>query len=148
MSISTSTPSEPRPLQPCPACRHPCSPAANFCPNCGHPFTPPAEGRFGYLNDTIFTHIMNQSSIKVGMCLTLLGLMKVVEGVKAVTTITDELLAINAVAFLLSTMLTYFALKNADQNRKRALGRVADFIFSGALVLLAVICCIIAFELF
>jgi hypothetical protein len=91
---------------------------------------------------------MNQSSIKVGMCLTLLGLMKVVEGVREVTSITDELLAINAVAFLLSTMLTYFALKSPHPERKRRLGRSADLIFSGALILLAAICCIIAFELF
>jgi hypothetical protein len=138
----------PRPLQPCPDCEHMCSTLAQACPNCGRPFPPPPGDRLAYLNDTIFTHIMNQGSVKVGMCLTLLGLMKVVEGVKQVTSITDELLAVDAVAFLFSTMLTYFALKNIDQARKRALGRIADIAFSGALVLLAVICGFIAFELF
>jgi hypothetical protein len=144
MSIS----SEQYQLQPCPACANPCSAAAAFCPKCGHPFAPRIDAPPSALNDTIFSHIMDQSSVKVGMCLTLLGLMKVVEGVRSVTTIADELLAINALAFLLSTMLTYSALKSLNERRKRMLGRTADLVFTGALILLACICAVIAFELF
>lgn len=143
MSTPSTAPS-PVLLQPCPDCAHPCSPAATFCPNCGRPFKPREPAPSEKLNDTIFSHIMNQSSMKIGMCLTLLGLIKVVEGVQSMKVVVDELLAMDAVAFLLSTILTYFALKSRTPKGKRLLGRAADIIFSIALVILAGVCLVLA----
>ena len=83
----------------------------------------------------------------IGMCLTLLGLIRVVEGVKSVSSMGDELLAINAIGFLASSILSYYAVKETDGARKRKKGRAGDILFSASLCLLAVICGILAFDL-
>jgi hypothetical protein len=127
-------------LMSCPACDHSCSVEAQACPNCGKPFSAAPEVGKRDLDDNIYTHILNQSSAKIGMCLTLLGLVRVVEGVKNVHTLADELLAITAVGFMLSSLVTYTALKREAGEGRRKLGKAGDVIFTGALGLLAVIC--------
>lgn len=133
-------------LNPCPDCQHLCSVDAPFCPNCGKPF-PEAAKRNRILDEKIFDKILSQSSTKIGMCLTLLGLIKVLEGVKNVTRFSDELLAINAFGFLLATIFSYLAMKEEDAERKQKKGRVGDIIFSLSLGLLALVCAIMVFEL-
>ena len=81
------------------------------------------------------------------MCLTLLGLIRVVEGVKDVHTWVDEMLAINAVGFLVSSMFSHFALKDEESPRKHRKGRAADLLFSGSLCLLIGICITVALQL-
>lgn len=133
-------------LVPCPDCGHLCSVEAASCPNCGKPSPTQLSHSKGMLDEQIYTHILNQSSMKIGMCLTLLGLIKVVEGVKNVTSMVDELLAIDAIGFLISSIVTYYALKQ-DGDRKRKAGRAGDIIFTISLLILAVVCGILAFEI-
>jgi hypothetical protein len=135
------------PLEPCADCGHLCSAEAQSCPNCGKPCPRQPNRAKGMLGNEIYTHILNQSSMKIGMCLTLLGLIKVVEGVKNVTSIVDELLAIDAVGFLISSIATYYALKQAEGDSKRRAGKIGDMIFTLSLLVLAVICGVLAFEL-
>jgi hypothetical protein len=135
-------------LTPCPHCERPCSVDAKACPNCGKPFVDESPQLRALTDEKIYNHILSQSSMKVGMCLTLLGLVRLVEGIKNVSIIADELLAINAVGFLLSTILSYSALKDDDQKRKQTKGKSGDIVFSASLFLLILICGTIAFELF
>jgi hypothetical protein len=134
-------------LIPCPDCGNSCSTAALSCPRCGRPLQQAPPSGVHALGDTIYTHISTQSSVKVGVCLTLLGLLKVVEGLKGVSTIGDEFLAVDAIIFLISGLLSYFALKQERQRRKYVLGRAADGLFITALCLLVIICCSIVYEL-
>jgi hypothetical protein len=85
--------------------------------------------------------------MRAGMCLTLLGLIKVVEGVKHVSSISDELLAVDAFGFLGSSILSYFALKQGDRKKKQRVGKIGDIVFSISLVTLAVICGLLAINL-
>ena len=133
-------------LMACPTCQHSCSVEAQACPSCGKPFSARLNGSKKELGDTIYAHILNHSATHIGMCLTLLGLVRVVEGVKNVHTLADELLAINAVGFLVSSLLTYSALKKEEGEGKQKLLRAGDIIFTGALGLLAVICVTLVFE--
>ncbi|HVZ40663.1 MAG TPA: hypothetical protein VHI13_15390 [Candidatus Kapabacteria bacterium] len=137
--------SSPR-LEPCPACGRECSAAAAACPGCGHPIAARQRNE-GIAQDTLYSHILNQSSLKVGMCLTLLGLIKVVEGAKGVSAFSDELLAVNAVLFLVANMLTYHAVKLEDPQRRKKFGRLGDLLFTTALCMLASVCAVLAFEL-
>lgn len=137
---------ESKSLVPCPDCGHLCSIEAASCPNCGKPFLKQPDQQKEKLNEQIYTQILNQSSVKIGLCLTLLGLIKVVEGVKNVTSIVDELLAINAIAFLISSIASYYALKQ-DGDSKRKAGKVADIIFTVSLFILAMVCGILALEI-
>jgi hypothetical protein len=61
--------------------------------------------------------------------------------------VADELLAIDAVGFLVSGLLSYIGIKDADPERKHKKGRAGDILFTLSLSLLAVICAIVAFEL-
>ncbi|MEW6131384.1 MAG: hypothetical protein AB1757_30425 [Acidobacteriota bacterium] len=137
---------EPLKLISCPDCAHQCSQQAISCPSCGKPFTPPSAAGKKVLDDKVFDHILMQSSMKVGMCLTLLGLIKVVEGAKNLKSFTDEFLAIVALFFTVSGIASYFAIKESNPDRKQQKGTIADFIFSIALCLLAIICAIIALQ--
>ncbi len=99
------------------------------------------------MDDTLFGHIMMQASMKVGMCLTLLGLVKVVEGAKGQLMITDEVLAVDALLFLVSNLTAYYALKQTTAKRKAQYGRIGDVLFTVALTLLAAVCALLAFQL-
>ena len=98
------------------------------------------------LGDGIHTHIASQSAIKVGTCLTLLGLLRVVEGLKKVDNFGDEILALCALAFLVSGMLAYFAMRTEKSRSKYLAGRAADAVFLASHGLLIIICLIIAYE--
>lgn len=100
------------------------------------------------LGDDIHTHIASQSAIRVGTCLTLLGLLRVVEGLKKVDTLGDEILALGAAGFLVSGMLAYFALRSKKSHSKYVAGWTADAVFLASHGLLIIICLVIAYELF
>jgi uncharacterized membrane protein len=95
----------------------------------------------------IYDYVFNHSLMMVGLCLTLLGLTKLVEGLKNVRTLADELLAANAVFFLVAGLLSYFALKQSRQRRQQNLGHAADIVFSLGILCLVAICCVIALSL-
>ncbi len=99
------------------------------------------------LGDEIYTHVASQSATRLGVCLTLVGLFKVIEGLKKINTLADELLALGALAFLVSGVLAYYALKTKNPQSKYMVGRVADVIYLASNGLLIIICLIIAFEL-
>ena len=134
-------------LRPCADCGRSCSVDAPSCPNCGKPLPSDQAAPGGKLRDAIYNQILAQSTTRVGMCLTLLGLIRVVEGVKDVHTWVDEMLAINAVGFLVSSMFSHFALKDEESPRKHRKGRAADVLFSGSLCLLIGICITVALQL-
>ena len=99
------------------------------------------------LGDQIYTHIASQSTTRLGVCLTLVGLFKVVDGLKTIEVLADEILAVGAVAFLVSGMLGYYALRTKKPRTKYLVGRIADATYLASNGLLIVICLIIAFEL-
>lgn len=125
-------------LLPCPDCGNSCSTAALACPRCGKPLQQHTSGQGPALGDTIYTRIFTQSSTKVGVCLTLLGLIKVVEGLKKVSTPSDEILIVGAIAFLMSELVSFSALKQGSERRKYVLGRVSTALFVTALCLLII----------
>ncbi len=97
--------------------------------------------------DCIHIHIATQSGNRVGLCLTLLGLLRVVEGLKKIDTLADEILALAALAFLFSGTLAYFAMRSENQGAKYTAGRAADAIFLASDGLLVIVCLIVAYKL-
>ena len=98
------------------------------------------------LEDDISVHIFTASAAMVGVCLTVIGLLRISYRLRAISTLGDELLAINAAAFLASCILAYLALRTRRTQRKYRLEKVADWIFLTALSLMAVACTLIAYE--
>lgn len=83
----------------------------------------------------------------VGVCLTVIGLIRVVITVGRVDTLADDLLAADALLFVLSCFTAYWALRARPKQRMRRLERVADSIFLLAMVLMTVICGYITFAI-
>ncbi len=96
--------------------------------------------------DEIYTHIASQSATKLGLCLTLLGLLRVVEGLKKIDTLADEILALGALAFLVAGTFAYFALRTEKPRSKYLAGKIADTLFLISHGVLILTCLIIAFQ--
>jgi uncharacterized membrane protein YhaH (DUF805 family) len=92
------------------------------------------------------THILSVSATLVGVCLTVIGLIRLVERLRDLRTIEDELLAINALTFLLAAVTSYLALRSRTPAGYRRMERVADVSFLVGLTFMAVVCCLIAYQ--
>jgi hypothetical protein len=82
----------------------------------------------------------------VGVCLTGIGLLHVSIAVRGTQTIADDLLSIDALAFLVATLSSYLALRVQSLTRLHGLERVADVTFLGAMLLMTVACFIITYS--
>jgi hypothetical protein len=91
------------------------------------------------LEEDISIHIFTVSSAMVGVCLTVIGLIRVVITLRKADTIADDLLAIDAVLFLLATLLSYWALRRRTVRRRPLLEQTADILFILALLLMVAI---------
>ena len=96
--------------------------------------------------DSICVHIFTASATLIGVCLTVIGLLRVVQRLRGVSTIADELLSIDALAFLAACVISYIALRTDDVVRRRRIERFADLAFLGALGVMTAICVMIAVE--
>jgi len=92
------------------------------------------------------THILSVSGTLVGVCLTVIGLIRTVERLKGFRTIEDELLAIDSLTFLFAGLASYLALRSRTQNGYRRFERIADGWFLIGLTFMAAVCCLIAYE--
>jgi hypothetical protein len=92
------------------------------------------------LEHAISIHIFTVSSAMVGVCLTVIGLIRVVITLRHADTIADDLLAADAVLFLLATLASYWALRRRSYRRRPLLERAADALFIVALLMMVAIC--------
>ncbi len=81
----------------------------------------------------------------VGVCLTGIGLLHlgVVAGRRA--SFADDMLAIDALLFLVATLASYVSLRSLDQHRLHAMERIADMTFMGAMLMLTAACFVITY---
>jgi hypothetical protein len=99
------------------------------------------------LQDDLCVHLFTVSAGMVGVCLTVIGLIRVVITVGKVDTLADDLLAADALLYLFACFTAYGALRSRTRERMRKLERVADAIFLLAMLLMAVICGFITFAI-
>jgi hypothetical protein len=97
------------------------------------------------IEDDLCVHIFSVSAGMVGICLTVIGLVKIVIAVRQIDTLVDSLLAVDALLFLISCLLAYWALRTRNMRNMRRVERMADIIFIIALLLMVVICGTIAY---
>lgn len=98
------------------------------------------------LEEDISIHIFSVSAAMVGVCLTVIGIFQIGR-LKNIGSFSDNLLAIDAIAFLFSCILSYIALRTRTQKRRYHIERIADLIFIGGLCLMAIVCFLVAYEL-
>ncbi|WP_404477753.1 hypothetical protein [Novosphingobium sp. BL-52-GroH] len=87
------------------------------------------------------------ASAMVGVCMTGIGLLRVAIVVRGGETVADDLLSADALAFLLATLCSYFALRVQSFTRLHWLERVADGAFIAAMLMLTMACFVITYSL-
>src|SRR5436190_8652851 len=100
-----------------------------------------------HLEHDICIHIFTVSSAMVGVCLTVIGLIRVVITLGRADTLADDLLAGDALLFLISCLLSYWALRSRGLRRMHRLEKIADGIFIVAMIGMVVVCALITYTL-
>jgi esterase/lipase superfamily enzyme len=100
-----------------------------------------------HLEEDICIHIFTVSSAMVGVCLTVIGLIRVVITFGKIDTIADDLLAGDAFLFLVACLLSYSALRTRSMHRMHRVERFADGIFIFAMILMTVVCGLITYAI-
>ena len=100
-----------------------------------------------HLEQDICIHIFTVSSAMVGVCLTVIGLIRVVITLGRADTLADDFLAGDALLFLVSCLLSYWALRSRSVHRMHRMERVADAIFIIAMIGMVIICALIAYTI-
>ncbi len=83
----------------------------------------------------------------VGVCLTVIGLLRVVITIRKVDTFADDFLAFDAVLFLVSCLSSYWAMRTRSHRRMHRVERFADRVFIAALILMVGICGLITYAI-
>jgi hypothetical protein len=83
----------------------------------------------------------------VGVCLTVIGLIRVVITLGRADTLADDFVAGDALLFLVSCLLSYWALRSRTLRRIHLLERIADVIFILAMIGMVVICALIPYTI-
>lgn len=99
------------------------------------------------LEEDVSIHIFDTSATMVGVCLTVIGVFRLILQLKSISTWADDLLCIDATLFLSACGLAYWALRTRSLKRRRLTERIADLIFLGALTLMTAICGLITYTL-
>ncbi len=100
-----------------------------------------------HLEHDICIHIFTVSSAMVGVCLTVIGLIRVVITLGRADTLADDLLAGDALLFLISCLLSYWALRSRGLRRMHRLEKIADVIFIVAMVGMVIVCAVITYTI-
>jgi hypothetical protein len=95
----------------------------------------------------ICIHIFTVSSAMVGVCLTVIGLIRVVITFGRADTLADDFLAADALLFLISCLLSYWALRSRSARRMHRLEKIADGIFIFAMIGMVIICALITYTI-
>ena len=107
----------------------------------------PERDANSHLEQDICIHIFTVSSAMVGVCLTVIGLIRVVITLGIADTLADDFLAADALLFLVSCLLSYWALRSRGLRRMHRLERIADAIFIMAMIGMVVICALITYSI-
>ncbi|BCU75372.1 hypothetical protein [Luteolibacter sp. LG18] len=92
------------------------------------------------LEHDICIHIFTVSAAMVGVCLTVIGLLRVVISIHKQDTLADDFLATDSVLFLVSCLLSYWALRTRSTKRMYRVERCADIIFIIAMIGMVGVC--------
>jgi hypothetical protein len=111
------------------------------------PKVPAALDEASPLEQDLCIHIFTVSAAMVGVCLTVIGIIRIVISIRKTDTLADDLLALDAVLFLASCLSSYLALRTRNTRRLHGLERFADVTFIVALVAMVLVCAFITYAI-
>ena len=97
--------------------------------------------------ENICIHIFSVSAGMVGVCLTVIGLIRVVITLGRADTLADDLLAGDAVLFLTASLFSYTALRTQSSRKMKKFERWADWLFLSAMTVMVGICVFICYAM-
>jgi hypothetical protein len=95
--------------------------------------------------EALSRHILPCSATMVGVCMTSIGLVKIIEEHIGPSHV-DEYLALNSIVFLVSGALSYLSLRTSEHRLTARLEKIADLSFMTGLAALAIIATLFAYE--
>lgn len=90
-------------------------------------------------------HILPVAATMVGVCMTVITVMQIAPKSR-LTTFADDLLAIDSLLFLISTLLSYWTIRPKESSQRLELW--ADRFFLIGMIFMVIISFLVAFELF
>jgi hypothetical protein len=92
-------------------------------------------------------HVFSISAAMVGVCLTAIGILRLVAAQTKVQTLGDELLAADAVLFVVTCFLSFWSFKTVRAKLRQRLRVAVDILFMTGLVAMVGVCAVIAYAL-
>jgi hypothetical protein len=93
-------------------------------------------------------HVFTVSAGMVGVCMTAIGLLRLIASQTKVQTLGDDLLAINAIVFVICAFLAFWSFKAKSPKLCERLQLIADTLFLIGLAGMGLICAVIAYAIF
>lgn len=97
------------------------------------------------LRTELLMRIFSGSASMVGVCMAGIGLFHIMNALGRVSLVSDELLAADALLFLLACFLSFWALRTDHLNWALRLEKVADALFLLALTLIVLVCGVLVY---
>ena len=98
------------------------------------------------VEEDLCIHILSVSAMLVGVCLTVIGVVNIVVRQTGINTFADDLLALDALLFTVSSVLSYAALRVRRWRRMRHIEQIAEIVFVFGLLVMVAICGAIVYE--
>jgi drug/metabolite transporter (DMT)-like permease len=92
----------------------------------------------------ICVHLFSVSAGLVGVCLTVIGLIRVAG---ESSSLNDDFLTGDALGFLICCLLSYAALRSRNPRMQARLERIADYVFLCCMLVMVIICATITYQL-
>jgi len=99
------------------------------------------------LEEDICIHIFTVSAAMVGVCLTVIGLLRVVISMRRSDTAADNIVSTDAILFLISCLSSYWALRTRSTRWMHRVEHFADFVFILAMCLMVFNCVFITLSI-
>lgn len=96
-------------------------------------------------NSPLTAHILPTSATMIGVCITVISLVRVVEATNDVSTVIDKVVAGDSLLFLAAAFMSYLSMRSG--RRRRYLENYADVVFMIALGVLAMAGILVAWEI-
>jgi len=100
-------------------------------------------------DERFYTHLLTVLSVSsgmVGVCLTAIGLIGIIKSLNKVEMLVDDMLAIGTMMFMVTSLLSFFAMRTRLSQTWRGITHTIDIIFCLALVLVAVATAVLTWE--
>jgi hypothetical protein len=107
----------------------------------------PRESPGEEIDHEIVSHIFNISAAMVGVCLTAIGLLKLITNQAGIATLADDLLAFDAFLFVTCCFTAFFSFKTRKRRSRGRLERYVEVAFLTGLSLMVVACAMIVYEI-